>query len=633
MARTTLPGIACGLLALGLLAAPRPARGQTQLPADVERQEPYLSHGSCLVADTPNEKVWDYQLASLIYGDPNLASAEKIFTFGQCYGGGFIDDLAYVNGDRNRPRSNVVIATASEYFEPAWTPEDITRWDSYIGAWNRAVSTANTTMLDAFHSARKADIYGPVYTFAGQPARNWENPQYHASAGMDTATLGSKGVDHSYAVLFVGDADANSMKVATEQIYATLMNVYHYDPSHVKVLYTEAEPNRIPYYNSKPIPRRPGTRTELTSALASLGSDVQQLFFWADNHGGQYTRDADASFCVRKAATGQGGDLDGFEGHPGLGQPSPTAEVYNQSKNDAIYGAIGDIYLGSDCENTLTYDEEELDLHGDQIDAISSGRDRIPHDLTKHEIRYWFSIENNPYEGPPYEDGELGTEIRRQADRGEHPGDIYLSVGDPNKHELCMEESELGLFSRLETDDSISPWSDHNHLDDDDVCALEKDTPFDGLADEEVFFSLEGSWKIYRYGPGVTVLTALRWRAADGKTERDLEYGDLGIEDTTEDIDAMAMNLGGDGIFDMTEDWIIYSIARKPDETGGTELWQSYGDGVRYLRADYHDLGLGAYDDIDALDTVPEPTTTALLGLGACLALLRRRKRPRCARA
>ena len=128
-----------------------------------------------------NEKLYDYNLANLLTPLSNKYVNINV-VLGQCYSGGFIDDLTKVG---------CVVATASAGNEPSWACSNIP-YDEFVYYWTSAVNKANSYGIaidsdadgDGFISMQEA------FEYAQELDSNTETPQYIStptSVGEDLA--------------------------------------------------------------------------------------------------------------------------------------------------------------------------------------------------------------------------------------------------------------------------------------------------------------------------------------------------------------------------------------------------------------------------------------------------------------
>jgi len=235
--------------------------------------------------------VWDYELASLVSNAIAEGNPEMIFTFGVCFGGGFIDDLIKLGGD-------IAITSASRHYEYSY--HDVGGKEGfYLKEWANALASVPTpNMLAAYNIARANDPVGPV----NKALFSWalEHPQYSSVGNGDFLVLNA--TEESYAILFVGSIDYddpdeyNSYWWDTWHICDVLHWVYKYNADKVYILFGNGDPGPNGDFGVGPAPG--GVFTVDSAACKAdlqyvfeewlkprivLGGD--KLFFWAGDHG------------------------------------------------------------------------------------------------------------------------------------------------------------------------------------------------------------------------------------------------------------------------------------------------------------------------------------------------------------
>jgi hypothetical protein len=233
----------------------------------------------------------------------------------------------------------------------------------------------------------------------------------------------------------------------------------------------------------------------------------------------------------------------------------------------------------------------------DNLNALSYGQDPIERSPLMNTL--YFSVDRVTV-------GLPGTDVHSQAQPGveEAHGDVYRALPPFGSNRLVIDEEELGLTPGFFGDD---------------VDALELDTepsPYtyfsiDSLSATNGFGTFDFANDILISAGGSSFDTF-----AEGVSSIGLDSGD--------DLDALVLlDLGTFGVLDPGVDMALFSISTfspsaltsggiySPadilftDFTGSFSLWASAVD-----------IGLDPYDEVDALDTVPEPATIFLMAIG-----------------
>ncbi|MBW2737459.1 MAG: PEP-CTERM sorting domain-containing protein [Deltaproteobacteria bacterium] len=225
----------------------------------------------------------------------------------------------------------------------------------------------------------------------------------------------------------------------------------------------------------------------------------------------------------------------------------------------------------------------------DNLNALSYGQDPITNPL-------FFSVDRVAV-------GLPGTAVNSQAQPGveEAAGDVYTTLPPFGSNNLFIDEQQLGLtpvffgddLDALELDTEPIPYTYFS------IDSLSASNGFGtgGLDDDILFSDGTGSFQIF----------------AEGISNIGLGFGD--------DLDALALwDVFEPGTLNPGIDKALFSISTfsasaftvvSPadilftDFTGNFSLWASAAD-----------IGLRFDDEVDALDTVPEPATITLMAIG-----------------
>ena len=202
--------------------------GITIVQAEYQVQPAKEHSGIC----TNDGKMWDNNFAKLVNGAVKGNCKEMIFTFGQCFGGGMIDDL------NKTVNAKMALSSASRHNEtsegcPLYKRIAKTDADCYLKAWAEAINKAPLpTMKQAYAKATNNDPAGPK-------GAKKENPQYKSKGvNADNLKLGNKsGATSYYAILFVGGPDEWRHWNDLERIHKVLKNKYGYTENNMYILY------------------------------------------------------------------------------------------------------------------------------------------------------------------------------------------------------------------------------------------------------------------------------------------------------------------------------------------------------------------------------------------------------------
>ncbi|MCP5230859.1 MAG: hypothetical protein H6948_01980 [Zoogloeaceae bacterium] len=226
------------------------------------------------------------------------------------------------------------------------------------------------------------------------------------------------------------------------------------------------------------------------------------------------------------------------------------------------------------------------------VNALSNGNDAVSSANT-----LYFSVTGSSM-------GQLGTELRAEADLGEQAGDIFGVSEGMGFMRKVVDAVELGLAAADNIDgiDAFDPVQPNlTHFSDRVYFATA--TGFSGFGSEDILFS-DGLGNISLF--------------ADGIGDIGLAVGDV--------IDAL--------VLDTTFGAAMFSLANGSTTLGsggysGADVFYTQFDGSFSMFLSHADIGLLSTDDIDALEldyeanSVPVPGSAVLM-LGALYGLRRR---------
>ena len=206
------------------------------------------------------------------------------FVFGQCYGGGMIDELADAG-----ITCTVSAQSAARHDECSWGNS---AEDYYLEALREILEMSPTLPLEeAAELARLRDPRGP---YASHPANRKEHPQYHG-AGPVSSTVTMTGAESFHAVLLAGNPNRARYWTGLRDWYNLLTSTMGFTDSEINVLYgdgnwpTGNDSSGTPFPADPGIPISSATRANLTRTLEEIGGLMnpnEQFFFWVSDHGG-----------------------------------------------------------------------------------------------------------------------------------------------------------------------------------------------------------------------------------------------------------------------------------------------------------------------------------------------------------
>jgi len=576
----------------------------------------------CTNSDQKQDWVTDEWLAKeLDESIPN--EAHIMMMMGQCYSGGFIDELKQRKNRTGIPKLS--ISTSARWFETAWgwkpsvPPAGKPAYDGYAPYWTDAVGDKTTaTMKQAYHSAT-ADV-DQFHKRADAPLP--DEPQYWNSDdteggytlfGNPPPDKGDK--NKRWAILFVGYEATNPRYDETmKSMYDDLKDKYGYEPDHIRKL-------------------SGGSKADLEAGIKEFGDkdhmgkgDGHSLLIWTYDHGS-----IDGGKVFMSVSRGAGGSAAGGNVTAVHADIKDGKRVV-QNNQSHIYWAGNE---GNKRHITGRYQEngkpepawaESLNtLDSADIDALSGGRDPIGRSL-------FFSLADHSGTAGPVE------------------GDIFSTKCNKHK-ELKHQEAWLGLVG----DDNL----DALEYDDDGHNVYGYPDPADNKKTlRNIYFSTRE--------PTVKGKTSSILNGYYDGTKWDVrqwaEPSEMGLNDV-DNLDALALwDVTAPRTLNPGHDKALFSLATlspslenqwdtvcwwdnknrlaKLDLPGRTEkqfsgadiFWTDFKKGKDgkyhfYLFANAERLGLTYEDDVDALDT-PELSSCVLLLVGLPIAAyVRRRKK------
>jgi len=241
-------------------------------------------------------RITDTDFANLVFDNFVLAQAafpSLNIHMGQCFGGGFIDELDHGTADLPGGMSNFTINSAAAWSRLSNGQETASKQRNlYSNAWWVQVDASinNKQMLNAYTAA----LTFPLFL---APERAKQMPQYFSRPDARDAAFLNSAPGTKIALLFVGDDRVNvagmirrgqSMYRDALRMYGTLINLYGYAPNNVKVYYHDGTaPPGAPM--GLPIDG-PATVANFESFFLAppqvIKGEDDGIFIWISDHGG-----------------------------------------------------------------------------------------------------------------------------------------------------------------------------------------------------------------------------------------------------------------------------------------------------------------------------------------------------------
>jgi hypothetical protein len=522
------------LTAGAVLAALAPPLGAA-LPAYLAKPAAWTSK----LATDAGPFVTDVQLAQWVQaaqGNPPRFSF--LGAFHQCYGGGFLTELA------NQGVVKFGANSASRYFEPAYY--DLFNMRSYFTwAWgwralNPAMGATDLTITDDAYALLQDGVNPPPVP--DNPFLPWENAQYLSDPAAAAPPEKLRAAQHNYAILFVGRPDGKDLN-DTNQIYDVLFN-YGYARGDVYILYGNgAAPAVAPAWAA---PDAAATAANLQAAFANWlagklnaqpQGDTAQVFFWGGDHGA-----ADFPILISADNLSVGVPGSGVNNRAVGGQPvGPVVYEAGGGTNRGIWEILG----------------------GADVDAIA---------FSERSVQQWFGLEAQPEREPypypypyPYppapgaggwvyfsvdrpSQGVPGSDVNREIAAGRSAAaDVYTMTQNSNRLAYDATDS-LGLLKMPRGNDELDALSLRNTR-----TVLH---PVTRLPNRPFFFSFLGSSQVWVFDPvtgAVNLYYDFTWSFDAAPHELDaLALWDDGVRDP-------ATNLL---FFDPWSDQMLFSVGR-----------------------------------------------------------------------
>lgn len=228
------------------------------------------------------DTIWDREFVYYITSTLGITNCQSmVFVFGQCFGGGMIDELA-----RAGISCTLSAQSASRHNQCSWGSASE---DFYLRALAQSLAMSPTQPIStAAGEAAKNDPTGP------NGANPLENPQVYGS-GPNSQTVAITGAQSFHAILFAGNPNGARHWGDLVRIYNLLTSTYGYTAGQIHVLYDNGQWPTGRDADGDPFPPNPGitvisaTRRNLTQTLGSIATQMnpnEQFFWWSSDHGG-----------------------------------------------------------------------------------------------------------------------------------------------------------------------------------------------------------------------------------------------------------------------------------------------------------------------------------------------------------
>lgn len=238
---------------------------------------------------------------------------------------------------------------------------------------------------------------------------------------------------------------------------------------------------------------------------------------------------------------------------------------------------------------------------GYNIDALSAA-----HDPNLVITGFEFSVDYGTA-------GDPGTATFNEAAANDEGADVYYSDGmggntlvwDGNGIAAGANPSAPSL-NLLEPGDDLDAWENDSLI----------------MGESRIFYSVD------TYGMGAEIYTGIAGDNFDATPTTYATKGQLGLG-PSENIDALVVFDDGDGVFNNT-DYVLFSLGRNAFKAPGSDILKvsaaTPGSTESYLWNTAFSVEM--WENIDAFDVVPEPSSIGLIAIGA-LSLYRRKRRRR----
>jgi hypothetical protein len=249
------------------------------------------AHSSLVGADMPDSSVQDDDFAAHVAAPAIKAGARLFFSLGECFSGGFIDDLAPLGGTQSVLASARHTETASYGDE---TPQGVNI--DFTDAFLRALGDGKTPGEQVARATAALDPFGPNPTAKrGEEEMGSEHAQYFATGGGDQLRPADH-TKHGLAVLWAGlpaERDGAQMAQMIDQLVTM-----GFTRDRIWLFYGagKAEPNhpivtKHIAAKAQAIHLRSATRKQLVGLfdakfVSHHGRTPDFVFFYVGDHGG-----------------------------------------------------------------------------------------------------------------------------------------------------------------------------------------------------------------------------------------------------------------------------------------------------------------------------------------------------------
>lgn len=486
-------------------------------------------------------------------------SVKPIFTFTQCFSGGFLGALF------DKGVSDFTANSACRYYEGA--SYDVEHVRSYYSwAWGRYLDDLRLDDFAITQGAADALQTGMPRDITANPRWSFERPQYFI--GGVPAKVGGN-ADGNYAILFAGVPDELDMS-DYEQMYGELL-FHGLAPENIMVLFGNQE--LVGGKKATKANLEWAWKTWLVEKVCAQGADhlTAQVFFWAGDHG---NADTPIAMSVKAGALGQAGtDVRNL--------PNEGARVFE---------------AGSQSNKWAWKHPTNKDIDAIAFaDDFEGGGSQIP-------LNVYFSVDE-----PSVGESHSGVYREGIVDGRGVGGDVFIQTHNSNR-QMIDSERTLGL-------DEAAPADELDALALRNILAISVDVPNSDPPKKKLtrpmFFSVRGSSLVQVYDPRYDEtytyvnFALFDWDGDGNAGPAPSELDGLALSD-----DCMRVEMPAPWdprimvdllVFDLTQDDMLFSIGR--DEADA--FWKMY-EPCDVIRAHFDGLIiLAKYRTCESLGLLP----------------------------
>lgn len=496
-----------------------------QLPRYLPKPNTWISN----LVTHDNDKVKDRDFAGWIKNAQMVRPFSFVGTFTQCFGGGFLEELAIQNvapfgaNSAGRYYEPVSYAAQNSYYAFAWQ-------HSARVAQGANPPTDKKITLDA-HLA----LGDGVQAVPDNPNRGLEHPQYRSSLMGDAALEPLHAATHNFAILFAGQPDGRDKK-DVDQIYDRLRTTYKYGILDIYILYGDGnQVNGAAWFNDARATAanlQAAINTWLGDKLRELNDDQDhgtvQVFFWAGDHG---NADSPIAISVDNASIGVAGSHVAMLRAAGFAVGRGVYEANNGTNRFAW--------------NTPNFDDVDALSFGD--DLLRGADDKRLRDLYQYPAKFI------AYFSPDWlSTGKAGSGVAREIGRNFPAATDVFVASHASNRQLSDGKRNLGLDETMFPFDEVDALNLRNVL-----AATDPNTMMLGIP---VHYSVHGTAELRTWEPlvnGWTDYIYYDWTDFPATVGAPDEVDALVlIDDGARDMQT------GNLSFKADDDYILFSVGR-----------------------------------------------------------------------